>query len=188
VKPRQILTAVLIISVMLTLTLPILQATANADSTQSAALTLFTTCDENGNPKFTFQLSDDVYVKGGWFPLRKNQQISIYVMPNGLKISEIDPAHATVGPVSPTVNSLGTLPITKIWSHDLKIGQYDIWIDVNKNGKFDLPDIIHFHYFTNLPLFHVVPETLTGSIGAVATMICAFSVFQLHRARKLRKP
>jgi hypothetical protein len=147
----------------------------------------FVSCDMNGNEKSAFLLADDVYVKGGWFPLRANKQVSIYVMPNGLKIKDIKPENSIAGPVVQTVDGSGHLPITEIWPYPLKVGKYDVWVDVNQNGKLDDGDFFHFYFFFCFYFFFVIPESLMGSIGAVSAMIFGLAIFHVGRIRNSTK-
>jgi len=147
----------------------------------------FISCDINGNKKGVFLPTDDVYIKGGWFPRRVGKDVSIYVMPNGLKIKDIKPEDKIAGPVGQKVNANGRLPITKIWDHTLDTGKYDVWVDVNQNGKFDDGDLLHFYFFlARFYLFMVVPEYLIGSIGSVSAMILGLTIFRLSRSRKTK--
>ncbi len=188
IKPAHLLMLVLSLSLLLILTAPTQHAGAtDGNSAVFNSLLGFTSCDKNGIEKHIFQESDDVYAKGGWFPLRIHKQVSIYVMPNGLKIKDIKPANAVSGPANTTVDSKGHLPVTEIWPHNLKAGQYDVWIDVNRNGKFDNGDLLHFYFYTCFYLFFVVPEYIVGSIGAVAAMLCGLAVFKLKSTTKTRR-
>ena len=91
--------------------------------------------DSAGNPKSTFELSDNVYAIGQGFP--PNTDITIYLIPDR---EDALPANA-VASVSTTTDTTEDLPVTLVWSQPLAIGEYDIWIDVNQNEEFDAGDV-----------------------------------------------
>jgi hypothetical protein len=144
----------------------------------------FVSCDKDGNKKTTFDISENVYVKGGSFPDHRNQAVDIYIIPNGLKIKT---ENAVAGPATNTTDAAGHLPITCIWKAPLKAGKYDVWVDVNQNGKFDNGDTTHYYYFCCCYLFFVVPENYLGPIGAVTAMIGALIFFRSNKISKLSK-
>ena len=102
---------------------------------QSALSSLAWSTNSDGVNQTTFQPSDRVYAAGNNFP--SNTNVQIYLIPDGQQASPT----AAVATALATTNGLGVLPTTLVWSTPLTSGQYDIWVDVNKNGVFDAGDI-----------------------------------------------
>jgi hypothetical protein len=174
--------AITFLLLLATLTLAISIQPAKAQTLE--AFSILVTCDASGNIKNTFLTIENVYVKGG-FLLPHNKEVAIYVIP---KDESIKPDNAVSGPIYATTNSHGQLPITKIWSDPLIIGEYNVWVDTNKNGKYDIlfdRPILPIRCWN---LFHVVPETWIGSIGAITAMLGSFALFHLSRTTRLSKP
>jgi hypothetical protein len=171
--------AITFLLLLATITLTISIQPAKAETVY--AFSTLVTCDSAGNVKNTFLTVENVYVKGG-FLLPHNKEIAIYVIPKDLSIKT---DNAISGPIYATTNSHGHLPITQIWSAPLTIGEYNVWIDVNKNGKYDIifdRPILPIRCWN---LFHVIPETWIGSIGAITAMLGSFALFQLTRTTRL---
>lgn len=138
----------------------------------------FISCDEFGNEKDIFLLSEDVYVKGGCFgPFN---DVDIYVVPNGVST---EPGNAVSGPIAATTDGDGHLPITLVWSNPLILGDYDVWVDVNQNGVFEWWLDGHYYCICRPYLFHVIPEYFIGSIGALIAMFGSF-VFLRRKMHK----
>ena len=174
-----------LVSAPLTMAITVQNAKADDADVSGNSWVRFISCDKNGNEKHTFQPTEDVYVVGGRYPLLKNKEVSINVMPNGQKITDVSKANAIAGPVDQTVNANGHLDITCIWSHPLKMGEYDVWIDVNQNGVFDDGDIFHYYFFFSWYLFHVIPESLIGTVGPLAAMASGLALFYLRKPRRI---
>lgn len=136
----------------------------------------FTSCDAGGTEKHVFQIGESVYCKGGTF--NKNHEVSIYVIPNG---KMPNPTNAVSGPENATTDSGGHLPVTLIWEPAQKIGEFDVYVDTDMDGKLDWTDRVY--YFSCCNLFLVVPDQFLGSIGAIAAMACAFGVFRLRKSK-----
>jgi hypothetical protein len=140
----------------------------------------FISCNAAGNEKLTFALGENVYGKGGLFS--PNREVSIYVIPTRLSPT---PSNAMAPPVNVTTDSNGHIPLTCIWTANT-IGKYAVWVDANKNGKYEEYSD-GFYHFWYCYLFNVVPEYLVGSIGAVAAMIGSFALYRVRSVRRTRK-
>jgi len=100
-----------------------------------AFATLIWSTDSAGNSKATFNLTDNIYVRGQSFTADTN--VTIYLIPDG---ADASPSNAVANALT-TTNSTGYLPVTLVWSQPLTLGEYDIWVDVNQNGVFDGGDV-----------------------------------------------
>ncbi|NVM57532.1 MAG: hypothetical protein HWN51_05375, partial [Desulfobacterales bacterium] len=106
--------------------------------------------DSAGNPKSTFLPSNDVYVRGQDFPAETD--VTIYLIPDG---EDALPAN-TVASAAATTDATGDLPNTLVWTSPLTGGEYDIWVDVNRNEVFDAGDAwnnqaVGIYAFTVIP-------------------------------------
>jgi hypothetical protein len=116
-------------------------------------------------------MSDDVYVRGQDLP--PDTDITIYLIPNGLDALLTN----AVTNASSTTNSTGGFPVTLVWPQPLTLGEYDIWVDVNKNIVFDEGDVwnnqsISIHSLNVIPEFPAWPSIiLTLIMLAVAVAI-----------------
>jgi len=137
----------------------------------------FISCNAAGNEKLTFGMGESVYGRGGFF--WPNQPVSIYVIPTRLSPT---PSNAMAPPVNVTTDSSGHVPLTLIWTANT-IGKYAVWVDANKNGKYD-EYVDGYYHFWYCYLFNVIPEYLVGSIGAVAAMIGSFALYRVKSVRR----
>ncbi|MGD0494772.1 MAG: hypothetical protein ABSB28_01875 [Candidatus Bathyarchaeia archaeon] len=197
---RKLISLSIVALVVLTLSMTI--STVKAETAGSSPTTLNTTnlllvsCDKNGNKKDVFQLNENVYVKGGYFIFaQSNGLVDIYVVANGVIRGEPVPASSIVSSAIAVQLSGKSLPVTKIWDAPLKKGKYDVWVDVNRNGKLDSKDAYFYlgiESFTessyqvscgpiicDTSLFTVVPESYMGVAGTIAAMIGALAIFRL---------
>jgi hypothetical protein len=159
--------------------LALLIANQTAKAETADGIPLLRTCDVFGNEKQTFVLTENVYVKNGiFFP---NQQVNIYVIP---KDESITTANAVSGPISATTDSNGHLPITLIWNAPLTVGQYNVWVDANKNGIYDIMIDRPICPIRCWNLFNVVPETWIGTLSPIAAMLTSFALFTLTKHAK----
>lgn len=136
--------------------------------------------DATGNSKSIFQLSDNVYVRGQNFPM--STPVAIYLIPDG---KQALPSNA-VANASATTDSSKNLPNTLVWHPPLYIGQFDIWVDVNKNGVFDAGDVWN-NQAVGIYQFSVIPEYWIGIIPSLLACSTA-AVFASRRVsrRKFR--
>jgi len=140
----------------------------------------FISCNAAGNEKLTFAVGENVYGRGGLF--LPNQEVSIYVIPTR---EHPTPSNAMAPPVNVTTDSKGHIPLTLIWTANT-IGKYAVWVDANKNGKYD-EYVDGYYHFWYCYLFNVIPEYLVGTIGAVGAMIGSFALYRVRSAKRNRK-
>ena len=109
--------------------------TAYVTTVQTEPTAFARSTDSLGNPKSTFNVTDDVYISGQDFPADTN--MTIYLIPDGMDALPVN----SVGNESALTNSTGYLHATLVWPQPLLLGEYDIWIDVNQNDVFDSGDV-----------------------------------------------
>ena len=136
--------------------------------------------DSAGNSKSAFNMSDNVYVRGQDFPA--DTDVTIYLIPDG---AEALLANA-VANASTTTNSTGGLPVTLVWSQPLTLGEYDIWVDVNRNASFDSGDVWNSQSIGIYGL-DVIPEfsTLTSMLLILVVLTVAIAIY---KRRLLKTP
>lgn len=94
-------------------------------------------CNEDGGQKDVFSQGDNMYVTGGFFP---SGTFEIYVVndvetwTDGMAI----PSRVLGTETTVSSNLEGHIPPTNVWSNLQTLGEYDIVIDVNDNGLYDL--------------------------------------------------
>jgi PKD repeat protein len=98
-------------------------------------LALARSTDFAGNLKSTFESTDNVYISGQDFP--PNTDVVVYLIPDG---ENALPTNA-VESISITTNAAGGISPTLVYAEPLVMGEYDVWVDVNKNGEFDAQDL-----------------------------------------------
>jgi hypothetical protein len=128
-------------------------------------------CDENGQEKSVFNLSDDVYLRGANFPPLTN--ISVYIISDD---SPASPQNAIATHLVFT-NANGELPLTIIWENATTQGNYDIWIDINQNNIYDENVDTYVQSTFGIYAFTVIPE-LT-SYHVLATLILTTLIFTI---------
>lgn len=94
-------------------------------------------CDSAGTPKQIFDLNEPVYVTGaGYAPsttfavyLVTDLEIWIHNMPIREHVPDIETQVSS--------NTEGIIPPTAVWCNPQTLGEYDIILDVNDNGRYD---------------------------------------------------
>jgi hypothetical protein len=142
--------------------------------------TLVLSVDSVGSSKATFNLTDDVYVRGEGFTADTN--VTIYLLPDGAAAS---PSNAVANALN-TINSNGDLPVTLVWSQPLTLGEYDIWVDVNQNGAFDGADVWNSQAIGIYP-FNVIPEFPAWTSMLLILVLVTVSLATCKR-KLLKKP
>jgi hypothetical protein len=125
------------------------------------------TCDETGNERDVFNLSESVYIAGRNLPIET--VMSIYVIPNNVSAN---PSNAVVTSVIET-NSSGGLSLTMIWTSSLTEGVFDIWVDVNSNGVVDDVDLYEDSF--DIYDFSIVPEFSSWSLLFILLLPLTFA-------------
>jgi len=151
----------------------------SADGKVYAFGSLVLSTDSAGNSKATFDLTDNVCVRGQGFTADTN--VTIYLIPDG---SDALPANA-VATASTTTDTTGDLPVTLVWSQPLTIGEYDVWVDENQNGVLDGADVWNSQSIDVYPLY-VIPEFFTLTSMLVISIIITTAV-NIHKRRQLKK-
>jgi len=134
--------------------------------------------DSAGKSKHTFNMSDKVYVRGQDFP--PDTEVTIYLIPDG---EDASPANA-VANASVTTNSTGGFPVTLLWSQPLTLGEYDIWVDANQNGAFDVGDVWNSQSIGIYGL-DVIPEFYTLT-SILLMLIVLTAVIAIYKRRLLK--
>jgi len=134
--------------------------------------------DSVGNPKTTFDLTDNVYVSGQGFTV--GASVTVYLIPDG---ADALPTNA-VAIASAMINSTGSLPVTLVWSQPLTLGEYDIWVDANQNGVFDEGDI-WANQSVGIYALNVIPEfpTLSSILIILITLATAAPAYKQKFSR-----
>jgi outer membrane protein assembly factor BamB len=136
--------------------------------------------DSAGDSKSTFDLSDNVYVRGEGFTA--DTSVTIYLIPDG---ADALPANA-VATASATTDTAGDLSATLVWSQPLTLGEYDVWVDENQNGVLDGADVWNSQSIDIYPL-DIIPEFLTCTSTLLVPIILTIAV-TIHKRRQLKKP
>jgi hypothetical protein len=93
--------------------------------------------NSSGAQQNIFNICDNMYVNGSGYPASSCFDIYVVVdikWSNGTCIP--NRVCGTATKVSSNAN--GIVPPTVVWNAPLKLGKYDIVVDVNRNGKYDL--------------------------------------------------
>jgi hypothetical protein len=152
--------------------------TAYVTTVVQAALQSFAwSTDSGGNNKDTFQMIDDVYVRGRSFPA--STPVTIYLIPDG---QNAVPANALAS-ASATTDAYGNITATLVWTHPLTPGQYDIWVDTNQNGAFDAGDVWN-NQAVGIRAFLVIPEYWLGTILGLAGCFAALGAFRISKRKR----
>jgi outer membrane protein assembly factor BamB len=136
--------------------------------------------DSAGNSKSTFDLTDNVYVRGQGFTA--DTSVTIYLIPDE---KEASPSNATAN-ASTITSSTGDLPVTLVWSQPLTPGEYDIWVDVNQNGVFDGGDAWNSQAI-GIYAFNVLPEFPTWTLTLLMLTISTVAI-AAYKRKLLKKP
>lgn len=146
-------------------------------------------CDATGAKQDTFLPGENVYVVGsGYSP---STTYDIYVVndvttwTNGMPIPpRVIGTEATV-----TSDVAGNIPVSLAWGAPLKIGKYDIVVDVNGNGVYDEDvDALDDSDIQVTAGFNVIPEYSLGTIMGLLACFAALAVFAKSKGYRLPLP
>ena len=137
-------------------------------------------CDVDGNERSVFGVDEEDYAKGAGFSV--NRQVTIYIIPDGQSVT---PENAVAGPVNQTIAGF-ELPITLVWLAPTALGEYDVWVDINQNGRYDRTIDRHHFLCSSYYGFHVIHEYLFGALGSFTAM--AASLIFFYKTRKSKRP
>lgn len=98
----------------------------------------------SGAEKYLFQTSEDVYAVGETtLSAGPEQPVDVYVLAEKPVWNQNDPfIDVSGGKETVLTDVMGHLPLTLVWTHPLAVGQYDLAIDINKNGILDNSDVV----------------------------------------------
>ena len=144
-------------------------------------------CDATGIKKDLFYITDNVYVTGTGYEYLMEYDLYLVndqiVWTDGMSI----PTRLSGTQMSVTSNAGNILP-TLAWNNPLIPGKYDIIVDVNKNGIYDVGiDAIDDNDIEITAGFFVIPEITFGSAMAAASMFTALGLFAIKKKRKHAK-
>ncbi len=129
-------------------------------------------CDSTGAKQDTFSIPDEAYVMGsGYSP---NTAYDIYVVEDVVAWSDgmVIPSRVPGTAASVSSDTDGNIPATLVWSAPLVPGKYDVVVDVNADGAYDVDvDALDDSDIQVTAGFFVIPEVPLGTIMATATMV-----------------
>jgi parallel beta-helix repeat protein len=141
--------------------------------------------DSGGNTRDIFGLAEPAYVTGSGYGISKTHDLyvvdDVTSWSNGMTI----PSRVTGTETSVTTDSNGDIPVgTLAWSSGA-VGQYDIVVDVNGNGKYDeCLDALDDGDIKVTAGFHVIPEIPLGTAAALLTALAALVAYKKRAAIK----
>jgi len=142
-------------------------------------------CSSAGDQKDRFDLGETVYVTGGNFSASKTYNFSIVVdqetWTDGMDIPERVPDTATT--VSSNID--GDIPPTAVWSGPQTVGEYDIVVDVNGNGQYDVGIDALDDNDIEVTAGFIIPE-FPSSIIPPLFMIATLLAFVVHKSRSTK--
>jgi len=146
-------------------------------------------CDSFGTTKDTFDLDNNVYVKGS-IPnqlyldtqSRNARTYPIYVVEDSTWSDDMPiPPRVPGTEISVTPDPSGNIDPTLVWNSPLTPGKYDIVVDVNNNGFYDVGiDALDDSDIEVSAGFFVIPEFWFGTILGLAACFSALAVFLLY--------
>lgn len=149
-------------------------------------------CDSFGTTKDTFDLGNNVYVKGS-IPNQLSLNIQsmntgaypIYVVEDSSWIDNMPiPPRVPGTEISVTPDISGNIDPTLVWNSPLTPGKYDIVVDVNNNGFYDVGiDALDDSDIEVTAGFFVIPEFWFGTILGLAACFSALAVFLLYKRK-----
>ena len=83
----------------------------------------------------TFKMFEDVYIVGAYFTPSKT--MDVYLIPDGSK----PVVENAIAVVTVTTDEVERIPSTYLWSVN-QAGNFDIWVDYNRNGEYDYGEYI----------------------------------------------
>jgi hypothetical protein len=144
-------------------------------------------CDSLGVTQNTFHPSEEVYVVGNGYAPSTIAVITypIYVVEDVTWVDDMsipDRVSGTVTTVSS--DSLGNVIPTLVWNSPLIPGKYDIVVDVNYNGFYDVGiDALDDSDIEVTAGFFVIPEFYFGPILGLAACFSALAVFLVYKRK-----
>jgi hypothetical protein len=142
-------------------------------------------CNSTGMVKDSFDLSDSVYVKGeGYSP---SATYDLYVV-SATTWSDGMPIPQRIEGTATTITSdiSGNIPVTPAWNAPITLGNYDIVVDVNRDGYYNSSiDALDQSNVQIRAGFQTIPEFLQTAI-LIALMITTMQTIVLVRKKRFR--
>jgi hypothetical protein len=153
-------------------------------------------CDASGKSKDFFNLNETMYVMGGGyagssFGISSLRIYNVYVVKDVFLWKDKMPIPkripGTVQRIFP--DSSGKISPTPVWTAPLTTGPYDIVVDVNGNGRYDVGiDALDDNSVQECPVQHygvlVVPEYWLGPVLGLTGCFAAFGAFRLVKRKQ----
>jgi parallel beta-helix repeat protein len=167
--------------------LPILGVAGSTDryplmSSWSPAMSI-ESCDLAGSWKDIFNPSEAIYVTGkGYSP---STTYNVYIVNDVVSwVAGMDIPTPFVASTASSDHEGDILP-TAVWSAPLAPGKYDIVVDVNENGKYDLGiDALDDNDLVFTAGFLVIPEYWMGTILGLAGCFAALGIFRIRQRKR----
>ena len=93
--------------------------------------------NSSGAQQNVFNICDNMYVNGSGYPASSCFDLYVVVNTNWTNGTSI-PTRVCGTANKVCSDSKGTIPPTAAWNAPLKLGKYDIVVDLNRNGKYDV--------------------------------------------------
>jgi hypothetical protein len=132
-------------------------------------------CSSAGDQKDHFDLGETVYVIGANFSASETYNFSIVVDQETWTDGMAIPERVSGTVITVSSNSDGDIPPTAVWTGPQTVGKYDVVVDVNGNGQYDVGiDALDDGDMEVTAGFSVIPEfppALILSIFMMATLL-----------------
>jgi len=150
--------------------------TASYEAARRPLVPVIESSDSTGTKKDSFLLGEAVYAYGsGYSP---STSYHIFVVNDVVTWSDGMTIPAPVSEITVTSDSSGNILPSPVWGPPLTLGKYDIVVDVNGNGKYDVGvDALDDSDIEITAGFQVIPEVPFGTIMTLFSMIIAFVGF-----------
>ena len=131
-------------------------------------------CDDEGNSKNSFDLTEFVYACGdGYNP---EEPVIIYVVPQGSDCT----AAASIAAIAANANPAASGSLGPVNLGTFDPGEYDIWVDRDNDGSRD-PLTEPVDAYCCLVGFFVIPEYWLGTILGLVGCFAALGAFRLSK-------
>lgn len=140
-------------------------------------------CSSAGDQKDRFDFGETVYVTGGNFSASKTYNFSIVVDQETWTDSMAIPERVPGTVITVSSNNNGDIPPTAVWTGPQTVGKYDIVVDVNGNGQYDVGiDALDDSDIEVTAGFSVIPE-LSPSFILPLFMIATLLMIAVPKSR-----
>lgn len=141
-------------------------------------------CDSTGVQKDVFNSNETVYVIGGGYA--PSQTYNIYIVNDTAWFDAMTiPARIQGTVTSVSSDPSGNINLTAVWNKSLTLGEYDLLVDVDSNGKYDAyVDALYENKIVITSGFSLIPEYLFGTILGLASCFAALGAFRLYKRKR----